>query len=94
MTDDIRIEAPIRLAMRVEGDYWTAWLARHGTMEGAQRLASVHLKVVENQDRREALRRLLSEFVMDVIEEHAGARPTAMSERPAPDHECERKDAP
>jgi hypothetical protein len=43
---------PFRLALRVEGDKWNAYLAKPDTMQDAMWIGSILLKFVENNEHR------------------------------------------
>jgi hypothetical protein len=42
-----KIEMPFRLALRVEGRQWVAYLALQDTMDGAEWLGAIDLRIVE-----------------------------------------------
>lgn len=82
-----------RLALREEGDWWTAYYAMPDTMKGALRLGQVHMKfVVDRPERKAAFMNLMRGAVGDIIEEVCGERPT-WPEGPqvAPEHERGRR---
>ncbi len=59
---------PIRLAMRVEGDWWVAYMAQAGTMNGAKRLGSILMGIVENNsERKQAFIALMQSAMTDAI---------------------------
>ncbi len=65
-----------RLALRVKGDSWNAYWAQPSTMEGALLLASISIKLVQNEDRKNAFITLMRECVADMLEEVTGHRPS------------------
>lgn len=77
-----------RLAMRHEGQWWNAYYALPGTMEGALLLGSIAMRFVDNEARRTAFMDLMREAVGDVIQEKTGQRPTwPNGPQAAPEHE-------
>ena len=76
-----------RLALREEGNYWNAYWASLDTMEGATLLASVNMELVKTKERQDEWRLLVQEMAGDIIEEHAGVRPTWPDPERAPEHE-------
>ena len=65
-----------RLALRVEGNNWNAYFARPGTMEDAVLLASISMRLVQNEERKDAFLELMKECVADMLEEATGQRPS------------------
>lgn len=84
MSDDKQQVA--RVAMRVEGDWWVAFLAEPGTMEGALELGRIRMTVVQDPGRKQAFMGTFSSFVAEILEEQFGERPE-MPVQPAPEHE-------
>ena len=77
-----------RLAMRVEGDKWSAYYALPNTMEGAIYLGQIAMRFVATETRKSAFMELMRESVSDILEEATGARPTwPDGPRCAPEHE-------
>lgn len=64
-----------RLAMRHEGNFWNAYYAMPGTMEGAVFLGSIHMTAVARTDRKDEFMSLMREVVSDIIENACGMRP-------------------
>jgi len=64
-----RVEIPVRLAMRKEGDKWNAYVAKKDTMEGAIWVGSIALRFVEDKKRRDAFIELMSSALGEVIKE-------------------------
>lgn len=66
-----------RLALRHEGNFWNAYYAMPGTMDGAVLLGSIAMRfVVGNTDRKNAFMDMMRGAVTDLLEEQTGARPT------------------
>lgn len=77
-----------RLAMRVEGDFWVAYYAMPGTMDGALLLGSARTAFfTRDQARKAAFLGMMQEAVADIIEEAVGTRPTWNTPTAAPQHE-------
>ena len=78
----------MRLALRVEGDWWNAYIAVSGTMEGARLIGSILMATVrDNEDRKKAFMELMQGIMSDAIKEMTGARPLWWEARDAPGHE-------
>ena len=77
----------IRLALRVEGDKWTAYAAPLNTMEGAVWLVSIHMGCVGVRSRKEEFMQLMQGVLSDYIKERTGAAPHWNKPKPAPEHE-------
>lgn len=75
-----------RLAMRQEGEWWVAYLAKIGTMDGAMELGRIRMTVVQHPERKQAFMGIFSGFVADILEAEFGQRPD-MPVYPAPEHE-------
>ena len=81
-------KVPVRLAMRHEGNYWNAYLAKGDTMEGARLLGSIMFAVIErNTERRQAFLDIMKDCVADAVERAFGQRPDMGDEGPAPESE-------
>lgn len=79
---------PMRLAMRVEGRNWNAYIAKPDTMDGAIWIASIAMKFVENnKQRRDAFLALMQSAVGEALEEIVGTKPTWNEPMEAPEHE-------
>lgn len=76
-----------RLALRVEGDNWSAYYAMPDTMKDAIHLASIRLKLVEPIARKNAFMALMKDIVSDLIEDAIGKRPSWNKPETAPEHE-------
>jgi hypothetical protein len=77
---------PVRLAMRVEGDWWVAYIATSNSMDGAHRLGSILLSIVQDKDRKQAFMDLMKSAMADAIVDAFGQQPT-WTEEPAPEAE-------
>jgi hypothetical protein len=75
-----------RLALRVEGDKWTAYYALPNTMERAIWLGSVMRALVDDQERKEAFIALMQDFIADFLENRTGQKPDFFRD-PAPESE-------
>ena len=80
------MNSPIRLAMRVEGTWWVAYLAHSDTMEGASEVGRIRLSIVKDQDRRTAFIEIMTKFMSEVIKDRFGVVPDWKTE-PAPESE-------
>lgn len=80
-------KAPVRLALRREGEYVNAYVAHTDTMDGAMHLGSLHGTLAENSDLWEAWKGLMTQAMSHLIERALGIKPDAMIERPAPESE-------
>lgn len=82
-------EQMARLAFRVEGDFWRAYLAAPDTMKGAQEIASISLAAALNPTHKLAFMELMRTIVGDIIEAATGHRPLwpAPGGEPAPESE-------
>lgn len=76
-----------RLAMRHEGNFWNAYYAMPGTMEGALPLGSIAIAALERPERKDAFMSLMRDVVADMIEQHSGIRPVWGGARDAPESE-------
>jgi hypothetical protein len=64
-----------RLALRVEGDFWVAYLAPAYGMQGATVLAKVLMTAVADPRHKMAFMALMRNVVGDIIEANTGHRP-------------------
>ena len=76
-----------RLAMRVEGNFWSGYYAMPDTMDGAIFLGSIQMRFVDDKDRKDVFMKLMREAVGDILEEATGQRPHWKDPTPAPEHE-------
>jgi hypothetical protein len=78
----------VRLALRVEGDWWVAYLALENTMDGAKRLGSILMGIVENShERRQAFQSLMQDVMNDAIKDVFGQTPDWNAPQSAPEAE-------
>ena len=78
-----------RLALRHEGNFWNAYYALVGSMDGALLLGSIAMAAVTNNpDRKEAFMDMMRGVVSDLLEQNVGVRPDWPDEpQTAPEHE-------
>lgn len=79
--------APFRLAMRVEGDWWNAYMAGTETMDGATLLASVRMTLVATPAERDAYLETIRAVFMKAAGDVLGVELGAGEVREAPEHE-------
>lgn len=78
----------LRLALRVEGDWWNAYVAERGTMEGARKIGSILMAAVsDNEERKKAFMEVMQSFMSDILKETTGVRPLWWETQEAPEHE-------
>jgi hypothetical protein len=79
---------PLRLAMRVEGDWWVAYLAQDDTMEGAHRLGSILIcAVIDNPYLRNQFIKLMQEMITHGMHKAFDRTPVWDEPEPAPQSE-------
>lgn len=78
---------PVRLAMRHEGKEWVAYFSELGSMKRATRLGSIKMTLVARAERKQAFLDLMTECMLDVIEDVTGKRPDKVDATPAPESE-------
>jgi hypothetical protein len=77
-----------REVSREDGDWWHAYYARDDTMQDAQLLGTILLKLVKRPDRKDRFMALMRLAFSDMVEDVAGVRPTwPEPPQPAPEHE-------
>jgi hypothetical protein len=78
-----------RLAMRHEGENWSAYYARPDTMEDAILLGTIRMVIVlHNPARKQAFMALMQDAASDLIENAIGEKPEwPDGPKPAPEHE-------
>lgn len=80
-------EMPFRLALRQEDEWWRAYLAHAGTMEGAMCIGSILMTVVKASPKhKQAFIDLMKAVLADAIKDFAGIEPVFKT-RDAPDNE-------
>jgi hypothetical protein len=78
----------MRLAFREEGNFWSAYVAQMGTMDGSFLLGSIMFGVVANNpDRKAAFMGLMKDAFADAVQDVTGKRPEEWDERSAPESE-------
>jgi len=66
-------DAPFRLALRSEGEWWNAYFARRDTMQDAILLGSIRLRIVENDEQaKRQFMRLMKGALAVAIKQTAG----------------------
>jgi len=80
-----------RLAMREEGEFWVAYYAQTGTMEGAIMLGTIRMRFVQDESHKTAFLGLMREAMGDMLKEIVGERPIWNPPAPAPEHERTRE---
>lgn len=79
---------PVRLAMRVEGDWWVAYIAKADTMDGAKRLGSILLGIVEQSPAcKDAFMALMKVAMGEAIKTVFNQTPTWGEPQAAPEAE-------
>jgi len=80
-------KAAFRLAMRHEGNKWTAYCAKPDTMDGAIWMGAIAMGIVrDNEDRRRAFIELMKDALMDFCKEQ-GVTVESWNEYTAAEHE-------
>jgi len=88
MTGKSRQELTMRLALRVEGSMWVAYIAQSETMEGAHLLGSIRMAIIQSSPERKAeFMRLMEESMGAVLREALGTEITFGEPHGAPEHE-------
>lgn len=78
----------IRLAMRVEGDWWVCYLAKEGTMEGSIELGRIRLLYVQlNPAHKENFMSLMKSILDDFLKNLFDVENTTWTQRTAAEHE-------
>jgi len=78
---------PLRLAMRAEGLWWNAYIAKPDTMEGAEQIGSILLGAVNKPERKAAFLDLMKAIMSDGIENISGKVPSWEEPKGAPENE-------
>ncbi|HMF28651.1 MAG TPA: hypothetical protein VKE42_07755 [Candidatus Cybelea sp.] len=78
--------APFRLAFRVEGNKWTAYAAKQGTMDGAIWMGAVAIGIVENDELKRRFMDIMKDFFLEFLKER-GIEVDYWSEDQAPESE-------
>ena len=77
----------LRLALRVEGDWWVAYAAMPDTMEGAQELGRVLMVLVQKPKRKKTWMDFMRDSLTDLIRAATGLTPSGYETRKASEHE-------
>lgn len=64
-----------RVAFRQHGKLWVAYFAPNDTMDGAIKLGSIKLALVQKPERKKQFMDVMRDCAADLIEEHVGERP-------------------
>lgn len=75
-----------RLALRVEGEWWVAYLARMGTMDGAIELGRIRVTVAHIASIKEHFQSLMTVAFKTMLEMQ-GHKIERVDTRSAPEHE-------
>lgn len=84
MTDK---QSAVRLALRVEGDFWVAYCAQVGTMDGAFELGRIAMRLVQDEDRKLGFMALMQAGMEHLIKVAFGVTPEKFEITSAPEHE-------
>jgi hypothetical protein len=79
-------DGQLRLALRIEGEFWVAYVAKLGTMEGAWELGRVLLNAVAGSERQDEWKALMVACMGAALID-AGAVIEGWDERTAPESE-------
>lgn len=78
----------IRLALREEGQFWNAYLARADTMDNAKLIGSIAIGAVKKDPAaKETFKSLMQGILADAIQEYTGEAPSEWETRTAPEAE-------
>ena len=62
--------APLRIALREEGEWWNAYVAEPTTMERATKIASIRMGIVQRSDEhKQAFIALMRNIIEDILAE-------------------------
>jgi len=76
MSDKMMSELPMRLALRVEGDKWNAYVAKRDTMDGAVWIGSIQMRFVNDCERRKQMFiDLMTDSLSEVLRKMYGEKP-------------------
>lgn len=76
-----------RLALREEGEFWNAYYAEQGTMEGAILLGSLRMSIANDRACKQRFMELMTGAVGAIIKGITGIQPTWNAPTTAPEHE-------
>ncbi len=78
----------IRLALREEGSFWNAYLAKTDSMDGAKLIGSISIGAVKkNPEAKAAFQALMQQILADAVEHVTGEPPEKWDIGPAPEAE-------
>jgi hypothetical protein len=78
----------LRLALRQEGKYWTAYIANEGTWDGAFIIGSIAMgPVKEHAEIKDGFLQLMKLVLTTCVEDITGRPPTEWETSDAPEHE-------
>ena len=79
MMDLLKAGQPVRLSLLAEGEFWNAYLAPVGTMEGAVLIGSIRSEAVTDYDTRDAFMAVMA-AAADAMIRAAGNRITGKTD--------------
>jgi hypothetical protein len=79
-------KAAFRIAMRVEGGWWVAYLAKYETMEGATELGRIRRTIADIETCKAGFVAVMREALTAELE-GKGIKIESWGEEPAPEHE-------
>jgi len=78
----------MRCALRVEGNWWVAYAAQLGTMDGAVEMARIAMIFVQDRRRKKAFMALMQSAMGDLIADLTGGQVDGWNDPVlAPEHE-------
>lgn len=77
----------IRLALRVEGRFWNAYIAKVGTMENAVLIGSIAMAAVKNNEIKGGFRELMQRIVTEELKTRGITAEWPYDPEPAPESE-------
>ena len=80
-------KSAMRLALRVEGDFWVGYCALVGTMDGAFEIGRIHMRIVADAARKQAFMALLQDGMAALIHDVLGGKVGHWDIAAAPEHE-------
>lgn len=77
----------MRLALRVEGDWWVCYVAKPETMDLAEEIARIRISMVEDQERKQAFMDLCRSCMEEIISRIGATKLGWNDPVAAPEHE-------
>lgn len=77
----------MRLALRVEGEWWVCYVAKPGTMDLAVEIARIRMSMVEDQERKHAFMDLCRSCMEEIVRRIGGTTLGWNDPVAAPEHE-------